>query len=400
METIHLKEYETESVELCDQDIAFISRELIGKIAISRELEGRKYKLNPSQYVGLISLPSGRTIEIRPKIPISSLFYLVAIAFELPSPFRQELAKLERLDQIFEFIASFFADLVEERIANGMYRWYVEREENVPAIRGRINFSEDARRNFISRQRTHCRFDEFTWDIPENQVIRQVVHSLSGWRFRHELRLRLARIDAELGEVARTTLSSEDVKRFQYHRMNENYRQVHQLCNLFLQNASLAEAIGTFSYRAFLLDMNKLFEEFVCQLLRNRAPRRVGIQSQECTFLDRDNKIRMKPDILIRHKGTVVLAADCKYKRLESDEYKNHDVYQILAYCIATNTPQGLLVYPKYLEDIPGDVWITRAGVHIRQVSIELDKESRELARSCDSFADELLESLLIRRAA
>ena len=348
------------------------------------------YVLNPSQYVGVISLPSGRHLESHPKIPVSNLFFLLAVAFELPSPFRPELAKLDRLDQILEFIASFFTDLVEERMASGLYRWYVEREENVPAIRGRINFSEDIRQNFVLRQRTHCRFDEFTWDVPENQVVRQVTRALSGWRFRPELRLRLGQIDAELSEITRTNFLAQNVERFHYHRLNDGYRQVHQLCRLFLEGSSLSERMGTFNYQAFLLDMNKLFEEFVCQILRDRVPSRFRVDSQDRIYLDRYKKIAMKPDILIRRSGTVVLAGDCKYKRLERDEFKNHDVYQLLAYCTATRTRKGLLVYPLHLEGTHEEVYIENTDTNIRQLSIDLGMELADLVSSCNSFADEV----------
>ena len=245
---------------------------------------------------------------------------------------------------------------MEERIGNGLYRWYVEREDNLPTIRGRINFAEDAQQNYVLRQRSFCRFDDFTWDIPENQIVRQVTHCLTGWKFRPELRLRLGQIDAELSEISRTQFLAKDVDRIHYHRLNEGYRHVHQLCRLFLEGASLFEDLGVFSFRAFLLDMNKLFEEFVCQVLRDRVPGRLRVDSQESVYLARGRKILMRPDVLIRRAGTIALAADCKYKRLGSDEFKNHDVYQLLAYCTATNTQRGLLVYPLHLRNTSDEV--------------------------------------------
>jgi 5-methylcytosine-specific restriction enzyme subunit McrC len=390
VETIKLKEYENTTVELDSLDATFILEKLPGKISISRDVTGQSYILNPCQYVGVIALPSGRHLESHPKMPISNLFYLLAVAFELPSPFRPELVRLDRLDQILEFIAEFFTDLVQDRIASGLYRWYVEREENVPAIRGRIKFDEDVRQNAVLRQRTYCRFDEFTWDIPENQILRQVARLLSGWRFRPELRLRLGQIDSELSEVTRTQFSAQSVERIHYHRLNEGYRQLHQLCRLFLEGSSLSETVGGFTYQAFLLDMNKLFEAFVCQILRDRVSSSLRVDTQDRIYLDRGERILMKPDILIRRRGTVILAGDCKYKRLESHEFKNHDVYQLLAYCTATNTRTGLLVYPLNQANTQDTVQIQNTDIVVRQVSIDLGKELTELVRSCNSFADEV----------
>jgi 5-methylcytosine-specific restriction enzyme subunit McrC len=51
-----------------------------------------------------------------------------------------------------------------------------------------------------------------------------------------------------------------------YNRLNGEYRQIHRLCGLFLQGASLSEELGPFEFRTFLLDMNKLFEDFVSKV--------------------------------------------------------------------------------------------------------------------------------------
>src|SRR5215469_13063424 len=228
-QTIPLMEYEDHEVELSEQDAEFIFRDLANRIAIRRNLRGRAFTLNSGQYVGVITLPSGRRVEIRPKIPVSNLFYMLAVVFQIP-PLRPEVVQLERLDEIFELVAVYFAESVDKHISEGLYRWYVEMEDNLPTVRGRLDFTKDLRQNYIERQRSYCRFDEFTWDVPENQILRQTCHFLSGWRFQPLTRIRLAQLDAELGEITRTAFSSTDLDKIQYHRLNEGYRQVHQLC--------------------------------------------------------------------------------------------------------------------------------------------------------------------------
>jgi 5-methylcytosine-specific restriction enzyme subunit McrC len=136
-----------------------------------------------------------------------------------------------------------------------------------------------------------------------------------------------------------------------------------------------------------------LFEAFICQILRDRVSGSLRVDTQDRIYLDRGERILMKPDILIRRGGTVILAGDCKYKRLESDEFKNHDVYQVLAYCTATNTRKGLLVYPLHQRDTSDTVQIQNTDIVVRQVTIDLGKELAELVSSCNSFADEVFTS-------
>jgi 5-methylcytosine-specific restriction endonuclease McrBC regulatory subunit McrC len=94
--------------------------------------------LNSGPFVGVLVLPSGTVIEIRPKVPIGSLFFMLATAYKLPSSFRDETIGFERIDQIYEFIAEYFATLVEDRITRGLYRTYSGRAGNLHFLRGRI----------------------------------------------------------------------------------------------------------------------------------------------------------------------------------------------------------------------------------------------------------------------
>jgi len=53
----------------------------------------------------------------------------------------------------------------------------------------------------------------------------------------------------------------------------------------------------------------------------------------------------LKPDISYWRDGRCTFVGDVKYKRIEFEGYKNADLYQLLAYCIATDLPGGLLIY-------------------------------------------------------
>jgi len=394
MDTIRLHEYTPQEVELTPEDAAFISTELSKRISISRHVSLDLYVLNPAQYVGVVSLPSGRRIESSPKVDLQNLFHMLAVAFELESPFRPQTSLFNRLDELFEFVAEYFVELVENRISSGLHRSYVTTQENLTKMRGRISFAEDLRQNYVLRHRTFCEFSEFTWDIPENQIVRQVAHMLSGWTFRPRVRHRLARIDAALAEVRPTRMPATAINGFKYHRLNDDYRQLHQLCRLFLEGASLSEDFGTFNFRTFLIDMNQLFEAFVTQVLKESARHPMTVSAQTPVYLacdkTRKQKVRMRPDIMVSAHGAPVLVADCKYKKVDLDEYKNHDMYQLLAYCTATGVDSGLLIYPRHVVELADELRIRRTNIAIRLVTVDLGGTGEELELECRRFSDEV----------
>ncbi len=390
-DTLRLVEYEEREVALSPADAAFLDRAFAGQIALRRALVGEGYLLNPNQFVGVLVLPSGRRLEIAPKVPVRSLLFMLAVAAELPSPFLEEAAEFAELDELLEFVAAAFADLTEERIARGLYRAYVEREENLAAVRGRIAVAADLRHNLVLRHRTFCRFAEFTEDVPENRVVRQVAHLLARWVRRPALRLRLWRIDQVLGSVAPAQLPAEAIDRFVYGRLNEGYRPLHRLCALVLRWSSFAEGSGPFAFRAFLLDMNRLFEAFVTQILRDHARPPVSVDDQVRLHLGQGRRVDIRPDIVVRVGSVPLLVADCKYKRVEPDGFKQHDVYQMLAYCTALGLDHGLLVYPKHAVPVDDEIAVVNSPVRIRQRSLDLSGSLPELKAACRALADELL---------
>ncbi len=389
-ETIRLTEYQDERVRLDHTDAEFVLSRLAHRVAIRREVHSEDHVLNPGPFVGVVVLPSGRRLESFPKVPVRNLFHMLAVASGLEAPFRDEEVGVDRLDEVLEFVVAHFADLVERRIDVGLYRAYVEQEANLATVQGRIGVAEDVRRNHVLRHRTWCRYAEFTWDVPENQIVRQVVHLLGGWVRRPELRLRLRRIDAILAEVTPTNMSASAIGRFAYHRLNDDYRPIHRLCRLFLEGASLSEDEGPFDFRAFLVDMNKLFEAFVTEVLRERAPSRMVVRSQSQLFLGQDRRVEMRPDLLVDADQRTALVADCKYKRLAPDEFRHHDVYQLLAYCTASDVARGLLIYPAHEVQIQDEVRIRNAPISIRQTTIDLGGSGELLHRACDDLGGEV----------
>jgi 5-methylcytosine-specific restriction enzyme subunit McrC len=384
---IVLSEYGWSSFQLDLEDVDFL-RGLKGKpIEVVPAFDQPEYLLNPGPHSGVVMLPSGRRVECRPKVPIRNFFYMLAVSFDLEPSFLDEAATFQRIDEVFEFVIRYFAELVDRRIRDGLYRNYRETEDNLAVVRGRIGFDQDIRLNHILRHRTYCRFTEFTWDIPENQIIRQIVDLVRHWATKPDVRGELLRVHRLLGEVTPTQHSARVIDGFTYHRLNDDYEPIHKLCRLFLEGSTLSEDEGIFEFRTFLFNMNELFERFVTAALRQRLPHGLQLIPQQVIHLDDDHHMRMRPDILIRERGMSILVADCKYKRLGEEEFKHPDNYQMLAYCTALGLERGILIYPKHEVDVQMASAIQRSPVRIEQITVDLGVERGLLDAELDRLA-------------
>lgn len=388
--SVDLSTYQETTTELAVEDVEFLREHLSDKIRIRRPVTGSGYILNPQQFVGVVALPSSRRLTSRSRTSASSLMYMLSVAYRLSADRLPGFEEFDQADDIFELIVELFAELVQERLTEGLHRDYTEVEENLQVVRGRIDFPRDITHNAILRHRVYCRYSELTWDIPENQILRHVCSMLTGWPFRRAgLRWKLASLDGVMDEVSRRTFTADDVRALVYHRMNEPYRHAHQLCTLFLDAASLHEIEGTTQFRSFLIDMNKVFEEFVTQSLLDRVRFPFNIVAQESRHhLGMGREVPLRPDLIVRREGRIITVADCKYKALIGGvDYRQQDYYQVLAYCTALPTTRGILIYPRHEIEVEDRVHVRNSSIMIDRLSIDIGLEPNRLKAACDLLA-------------
>ncbi len=144
-----------------------------------------------------------------------------------------------------------------------------------------------------------------------------------------------------------------------------------ELARLIIDNSSLELHHGDVAGASFLLDMNRVFEQFLFVALRED----LGLSASEWRkgnlTLDEGNAIKLEPDLSWWTGGRCRFVGDAKYKRLDSDAFRHPDVYQMLAYCTASGMPSGMLVYAEG-EAEPGVYRIRNAGKTIEVVSLDL----------------------------
>ena len=79
---------------------------------------------------------------------------------------------------------------------------------------------------------------------------------------------------------------------------------------------------------------------------------------------------------------------DVKYKALPESGVVHSDLYQLLAYVIASGLPGGLLIYGSKGEVITHDV--ERAGKTLEVVSLNLSESPEQILRSTENLAKQI----------
>jgi 5-methylcytosine-specific restriction enzyme subunit McrC len=331
-------------------------------------------------------------IHIRPKVPIARLLFLAGYSQHAPA-WRPETVPVGQAADLIPVVAQALWRQTERAIYQGLLPGYIVVEESSPVLRGRLRESEQLHRHHGLPLPLEIRHDEFTTDIPENQILRTACERM----------LLVPRVDAESQRMLRrllrdfsevTSLSRGDpIPAWQPTRLNACYHAALRLAEIVLRATSVEDQPGSVLLNGFLLDMPKLFEDFVTVALREALVTGFGgrVDDQDRHYLDQARRVVLRPDIVWKIRGSPTAVIDAKYKAEKPAGYPNADLYQLLAYCIVLGLREGHLVYAKGNEE-PAHHVVCRSGIDIFCHALNLGQppdvllgQMRSLARAIAS---------------
>jgi 5-methylcytosine-specific restriction enzyme subunit McrC len=354
-----------------------------------------RWDVRAAQYVGVVRL-ADVDVWIVPKVPVDRLMYLITYA-RSDRGWERQLGTFAVENDLFASVAFAFAHHAEAAINGGILQGYITVEESLPGLRGRLREADQMRRRFGLAIPLEVVFDDYTTDIVENRLLRSAARQLLQLpRLAPLLARRLRRIIHHLDGVNSATAQDRSAT-LRFTRLNERYRPVTTLARIILDCASLHFAEGAQHGVTFVLDMNKVFEDFVTSALGEELERIDGhALAQQPSHLDHDQKIEIKPDLLWCVNQQTRCVIDVKYKSVATAESPNADVYQALAYCIAHNVRRGYLIYAAGDEQ-PTNYRIVNTDRCVSRVALDLGQSPDRLLAEVRRVAEEIGSETLRR---
>ncbi len=393
MRTLDLKEYQTETVKLSANELQALrthQEQLVLKIDRAAE-DDDAWRLTPKSTVGALDIGDLLSVSIRPKLDINAVLFLASYALGSFEPRQLNSFSFPEARPPVEAMALLFAHAARHAFSRGLLHGYRTAEEALLTVRGRIRVVEQIRRRFGIPFPVEVRYDDFTEDITENQLVKAATHALGAMRLRDpKSRATLGRVAATLKSVSLVHFPPQSVPKVTFNRLNEHYRQVVGLSRLILRHTTVEAGRGRIRAPGFLMDMNEVFEEFVRCALRVELdlPER-AFPDKPGTFLDEDRHILLKPDIAWRVGRSWRFVGDAKYKRIEPPHAPSADLYQLLAYATALDLPGGMLIYAEG-EPRRAIHRIRHARKQLAVVTLDLTGEPGEILGQMSELADQV----------
>ncbi|QQG36716.1 MAG: McrC family protein [Micavibrio aeruginosavorus] len=318
-------------------------------------------------YVGILSLPSGSSIEILPKTTeVESekksrqcLFKMLARVNDLPfTKFNDaDLGVFER--PLLEILIGRFLQTVQHLINKGLRSQYIRVDGEEAFLKGKLRVGDHLRNPPHKRHFFPIEYDAYLLTRPENRLLHWAVNQVYHWSRDGIHRSHARKILTLLSEVPRSNDPLADLKAWQDDRLMQHYAPVKVWIELIVKGISPWTQIGSVRGISLLYPMEQLFEKYVFQVIREQTQNGYTVRAQSYAgwLAHHSGKdfFRLQPDIIIQKGETRVGVLDTKWKLLDQENARQKygisqaDMYQLFAYsqkCL----PSGgnlFLVYPK-----------------------------------------------------
>ncbi|MEG4007573.1 restriction endonuclease [Microcoleus sp. Pol11C1] len=382
---------ESPPIELTEYELRILDRDLIPESVgkkihhnYAKEIEIEfpnpktqdKWHLKSKGRVGNIPISPEFHIAIRPKVPIKDLFGMIDYAYNLKIKFPQGSIQCQSLEQSYERLANILAQKILERCRKGLYRDYLSKTERLAYIRGRVDLRSALQKPWDVKLK--CHYNEQTGDIEDNQILAWTLFIIGRSGLCGESVSSTVRkaFHALQGFVTLKPFKSEACIDRNYHRLNQDYQLLHALCRFFLDNTGPSHETGDREMFPFLIDMAKLYEQFVAEWLKANTPKRFNVKPQY--LVKHDKNYFDEIDLIIRDIETneILYVLDTKYKA--PNKVDNTDRNQVVTYATLLNCKNAILIYPQTLKELDQQI----GDIRVRSLTFSLDSDLHEAGKT------------------
>ena len=333
------------------------------------------------------------------KVPVENIYYLLCYAWDHVREGETVDVESEKFGGLVDLFGKVLNEGVSRLVSRGLDRDYLVVQEDVRGVKGKLDLATTIKKNLLLNGRTHCTFDELSYDVPQNRILKATLRSLAlVSTFDPAQRRRSEHLYRKLDAVSDVPLTASLFRTVRIHRNNRFYSFLLHLCRIIRENLLVNQENGISTFYDFREDdqqMGLLFQQFVRIFLERETSYKVGAPKidwlgSEASESDLRHLPSMQTDLVLRSAERTVIVDTKFYKdpldtRFDGRRVRSDNLYQIFSY--VTNWPvttrdtqtEGWLLYAAV--DRVFDYQFNLVGQPIRVCSIDLGQEWMGIAR-------------------
>jgi McrBC 5-methylcytosine restriction system component len=334
---------------------------------------------------------------------IKNIYYMLTYAFQVLKQSNYDEIAAEEFENIQDLFAAILAKGIAQQLKQGLHREYVSSDDDLSKMRGKLNIRKTIYNKLKRVQKLNCKYDELSENNIFNQILKTTaINLLQQKSVNAEHRVALKKVMLFFGEVDSVDTSCIQWNRLRYHRNNQNYKMLLNICYFVLDGLLLSDDKGKYKMATFLDEqhMSRLYEKFVLEYYRYHHPDLRAAASRVSWNLD-DGIVNFLPvmqtDITLSN-GDKILIIDTKYyshtMQVQYDRRTLHsnNLYQIFTYVKnkdveSTGNVAGMLLYAKTEEAITPDCDFQMSGNKISVKTLDLNIAFSKIAAQLDGIA-------------
>ena len=359
------------------------------------------------------------------KVPVRNIYYLLCYAWDHVREGETVDVGSEQFGGLVDLFAKVLNEGVSRLVSRGLDRDYLVVHEDVRGLKGKLDFATTIKRNLLLNGKTHCAFDELSYDVPQNQILKATLRGLALVAgLDPALRRHTERLYRKLDAVSEVPLTPSLFRTVRIHRNNRFYSFLLHLCRIIHENLLVNQEEGTAEFNDFREDehqMGLLFQQFVRTFCERETDYKVSAPKidwfgAEASETDLRHLPRMQTDIVLRSPERTIILDTKFYKdpldrRWGGERANAGNLYQIFSYVtnwtaaadVGGPEPEGWLLYAAV--DGGFDYRFELMGRRIRVCSVDLAQEWRGIEKGLKGLVgggvpiiDQAALSLEVRR--
>ena len=319
-------------------------------------------------------------------ILINNIYHMLSYAFQILTQDTYDDVAIESFDEMYDLLAAILAKGIGIQLKQGLYREYINRQEELSVFRGKINMSGMIKNQLVHKRVLACDFDDLSENNLFNQIIKTTVSLLLRndtvkSKYKDDLKKKML-FFSNIDFLEPTSIRWSSIR---FQRNNQTYRMLISICQLILEGMLMTTDTGEYRLASFVDEQRvcRLYEKFILEYYSRHYPELKVSASQIPWSVDdgvRTMLPMMQSDIHLQKDNTVLIIDAKYYSHTTQTQYDKHtlhsnNMYQIFTYVKnrdyefreEEHTVSGMLLYAKTEEEIqPNQVY----QMHGNQISV------------------------------
>lgn len=336
-------------------------------------------------------------------IEIKNIYYMLSYAFTVLNKNGYRKLETEDFKNSVDLYAAILIKGLFSQINRGLNHEYIEQEESLTMIRGKINITDSIKNLDVINKKLRCSYDEFSVNTYMNQIIKTTLTSLLKVNITKERKMKLKKLLLFFGQV--DILDDRKINwKLRFTRNNRTYKMLLSICYLINESLIQSKNDGSKQFMDFIdeQNMSRLYEKFVLEYYKKEFPK-LSVSASHIPWMVDDGVKTMLPmmksDITLSYKNQYLII-DTKFygKTLQSyyDTHKIHsgNLYQIFTYVknldMSLNKQKtkvsGMLLYAKTNENISPDNTFQMSGNQISVTTLDLNHDFEKISEKLNQI--------------